>query len=59
MADPESRPMLAEIFMLRLEAALRNADGQLTASSDTRFTPVSLAIKRDNDLKLSPKNGRA
>lgn len=51
--------MLAEIFMLRLEAALRNADGQLTASSDTRFTPVSLAIKRDNDLKLSPKNGRA
>jgi hypothetical protein len=56
---PGEHTMLAEIFMLRLEAALRNADGQLNASSDTRFTPVTLAIKRSSDLKLSPKNGRA
>jgi hypothetical protein len=35
--------MLAEIFILRLEALLRVAGaGQTTASSDTRFVPVKL-----------------
>jgi hypothetical protein len=46
--------MLAEIFMLQLEAALRNADRPTTPSSDMRFTPVALAISTRNDLKLSP-----
>ncbi len=41
--------MLAEIFMLRLEAALRNADGQTNSNSDTRFTPVSIVINTRND----------
>lgn len=46
--------MLAEIFMLRLETALRNADGQSSVSSDTRFVPVALAVNSRNDMKLSP-----
>ena len=46
--------MLAEIFMLRLEAVLRNADGQVRPSSDTRFIPVALAANTRSDLKLSP-----
>jgi hypothetical protein len=51
--------MLAEIFMLRLEAALRNADGQASAS-DTRFVPVMLAVTTRNDVKLMPApRGRA
>ena len=45
--------MLAEIFILRLEAALRNAAGQTSPSSDTRFVPIALAINTRNDLKLS------
>jgi len=40
--------MLAEIFMLRLEAALRNADGQTNSNSDARFTPVAVAINTRN-----------
>ena len=50
--------MLAEIFMLRLEAALRNADGQTSPSSDTRFVPAALAVDTRNDLKPSLKKGR-
>jgi len=46
--------MLAEIFMLRLEATLRNANGQTSPSSDTRFTPIALAVNTRNDLKLLP-----
>lgn len=38
--------MLAEVFMLRMEANLRNAR-TLTTSSDTRLTPI--------DLKTNPK----
>jgi len=50
--------MLAEIFMLRLEAALRDAVGQATPS-DTRFVPVEFAVSDRRDLKLSPaSNGR-
>ena len=45
--------MLAEIFMLRLEAALRNADGQANPSSDTRFVPVAIAANSHSDLKPS------
>jgi hypothetical protein len=52
--------MLAEIFMLRLEAALRNADGQMSPSSDTRFVPVAAAIGSRRDLKLTQTStGRA
>lgn len=52
--------MLAEIFMLRLEAALRNADGQTSPNSDTRFVPVAFAAHGRSDLKLSPTlKGRA
>jgi hypothetical protein len=52
--------MLAEIFMLRLEAALRNADGQISPSSDTRFVPVAIAVISRSNLKLSPTSqGRA
>lgn len=54
-----SGAMLAEIFMLRLEAALRDAVGQATPS-DTRFVPVEFAVSDRRDLKLSPaSNGRA
>jgi hypothetical protein len=35
-----SRPMLAEAFMLRLEATLRNADEQGATSREKRFVPV-------------------
>lgn len=45
--------MLAEIFMLRLEAALRSADGQTSPSSDTRFVPVTVAVHGRSDLKLA------
>jgi hypothetical protein len=45
--------MLAEIFMLRLEAVLRNADRQASPSSDTRFVPVAIAVNSRSDLKLS------
>lgn len=52
--------MLAEIFMLRLEAALRNADGHTSPSGDTRFVPVAIALNSRSDLKLSPTaKGRA
>jgi hypothetical protein len=38
--------MLAEIFILRLEALLRvAATGQTTTSSDARFVPVKLPRK--------------
>jgi len=48
--------MLAEIFMLRLEAALRNADGPVSPSSDTRFVPVAIAVSSRRDLKLAPSS---
>jgi hypothetical protein len=52
--------MLAEIFMLRLEAALRSADGQMSPSSDTRFVPAAITVNIRSDLKLSPTSkGRA
>lgn len=50
--------MLAEIFMVRLEAALRNADGRTSPSRDTRFIPVALAVDTRTDLTLPVKNGR-
>jgi hypothetical protein len=38
--------MLAEIFMLRLEALLRvAATGQTTTASDARFVPVKLPLQ--------------
>jgi hypothetical protein len=37
--------MLAEAFMLRLEAVARNTETQLAASSDRRFVPVKLPGK--------------
>jgi hypothetical protein len=46
--------MLAEIFMLRLEAALRNAHGQASPSSDARFIPIALALNTRNHLNLAP-----
>jgi hypothetical protein len=44
--------MLAEVFILRLEAALRNADGQTSPSSDARFVPLALSVNTRNDPKL-------
>jgi hypothetical protein len=37
--------MLAEIFLLRLEAAARASGKGSTISSDTRFVPVVLKAK--------------
>jgi hypothetical protein len=41
--------MLAEIFILRIENALRVADGQTGPSSDIRFVPIKLPISRMTD----------
>jgi hypothetical protein len=38
--------MLAEIFILRIEGALRNAERQTWPSSDMRFVPIKLAVGR-------------
>lgn len=37
--------MLAEAFMLRLEAISRNAEAQPATSSDQRFVPIKLPVK--------------
>ena len=39
IAEPGSRAMLSEIFILRLEAVLRAPVGPGIGNSDTRFTP--------------------
>jgi hypothetical protein len=45
--------MLAEIFIMRLEALLRvAASGQTTAASDARFVPVKLP--REGKPQRSP-----
>jgi hypothetical protein len=36
-------PMLAELFMLRMEAIARSISPQGATSSDTRFVPIKLA----------------
>jgi hypothetical protein len=36
--------MLAEAFILRLEATLRNTDALTNQSSDRRFVPIALAV---------------
>jgi hypothetical protein len=43
-AEPKERAMLAEIFLIRLEAQSRviRANGSTTQSSDTRFVPITL-----------------
>jgi hypothetical protein len=46
--------MLAELFMLRLEAIARNTNQQGTTSSDTRFVPVKLpATKPSGSTKTA------
>jgi hypothetical protein len=37
--------MLAEVFILRLEAISRNAEAQSATSSDLRFVPIKLPVK--------------
>lgn len=37
--------MLAEAFILRLEAIARSTETQPTASSDQRFVPIKLPVK--------------
>jgi hypothetical protein len=42
-----------------VEAALRNADGRTSPSSDARFVPVALAVITRNDLNLATPKSRA
>jgi hypothetical protein len=41
--------MLAEIFILRMENALRDADGQTGPSSGNRFVPIKLPVSHMAD----------
>jgi hypothetical protein len=47
--------MLAEIFILRLEAVLRSSIAPPTGNSDTRFVPIKPPVSRAQDL---PHAGR-
>ena len=49
--------MLAEIFMLRLEAVMRN-DGQTCSSSDKRFVPIRLPLTRTKGLQAALTKSR-
>jgi hypothetical protein len=42
--------MLAEIFILRLEAVLRSSSAPPAGNSDTRFVPIKAAVSRAKDL---------
>jgi hypothetical protein len=50
--------MLAEVFMLKLEAIARSANPQGSANSDTRFIPVKLPTPvAKNSPAPTTKNG--
>ena len=45
--------MLAELFMVRLEAILRASNTSAGASSDNRFVPIKLPIKPAKNVPSS------
>jgi hypothetical protein len=47
--------MLAEIFMMRLEAILRASNAPGTVSSDTRFIPIKLPVSPTKDSQQAGK----
>lgn len=52
---PGSRTMLAEIFMLRLEAILRASNAPASGSSDTRFVPIKPPVSPNKDVQQAGK----
>jgi hypothetical protein len=47
--------MLAEIYMLRLEAIFRTSNGPTLGVSDTRFVPVKPPVSPTKDLRQAGK----
>lgn len=45
--------MLAEAFILRLEAIRRNTHAETGASSDKRFVPITLPVSPASNSQLS------
>jgi hypothetical protein len=45
--------MLAEIFILRLEAVLRSSIAPPTGNSDTRFVPIKPPVNPAKDPQLA------
>jgi hypothetical protein len=50
--------MLAEIFMLRLEAAARAAKEAAATSSSSRFVLITLPVARGGLAPMKPEGGR-
>jgi hypothetical protein len=51
-----ARPMLSEIYMLRLEAILRASNAPVPGSnSDTRFVPIKSPVSPTKDLRQAGK----
>jgi hypothetical protein len=48
-----SKPMLAEAFMLRLEAIVRNAHVPTASGRDQRFVPIALPTNPARNPQLS------
>jgi hypothetical protein len=47
--------MLAEIFMMRLEAILRASNAAGIGTSDTRFVPIKLPVSPAKDSQQAGK----
>jgi hypothetical protein len=50
--------MLAEIFILRIENAIRDADGQTCPSRDKRFVPIKLPVNHMTNRAYAERAGR-